>query len=376
MNEKLYMIALTQLPRIGLKTLRELLDIAGSATALYDSRRDIRDVIPDASQELRETFAQLDTYLPRSVEEMEWAEKCHIQCLSYLDDDYPHRLKECDDAPMMLYYRGNADLNSQRIISMVGTRRITEYGKEVCDNLVSSISQMCPDAIIFSGLAYGVDIHCHRASLKYGLDTVGVLAHGLDQIYPTNHRNTAVEMASRGGLLTEFMSHTAIDKRNFVQRNRIVAGCSDAVIVVESAERGGSLITASLGEGYYREVFAVPGRITDVASRGCNMLIAQNKATPLLSAVDLMETMGWQSQDVLREQIRDGIQQQLFPDLSDNEQKVLDSLRDAEGKQLSQLLADTHLPVGELSSILFNLEMKGVVKMMAGNRYKRLMHNA
>ena len=249
-KETLYMMALTRVPKLNFSQQRTLVETLGSATAVYENRYNIMDIIPDAIPALKENLCLMDTCLPRCEEELEWAEKVKVDCISFLDPRYPQRMKECDDAPMMLYYRGNADLNKTRIVSMVGTRKITDYGRQMCEVFIRELAELCPDVLVMSGLAYGVDIQCHRQALQNRMETIGVLAHGLDQIYPTLHRNTAKEMVCQGGLLTEFMSRTTIEKRYFVQRNRIVAGCSDATIVVESASRGGSLITAEIAQSY------------------------------------------------------------------------------------------------------------------------------
>ena len=240
----LCMMALTRVPGIGLPGLRLLLEQAGSATVIYEHRRHIRDVMPELHPRAVEGISLMDTLMGRAEEEYRFASQSRIRCLGFYDDDYPARLRECSDAPILLYFRGTADLNARRVVSMVGTRKITPYGRDLCARFVADLRALSPDTLVVSGLAYGVDIHCHRAALAQGLPTVGVLAHGMDQIYPRMHRTDAVKMLEQGGLLTEFMSQTNADKKNFVQRNRIVAGMSDATIVVESARKGGSLITA------------------------------------------------------------------------------------------------------------------------------------
>ena len=279
---------------------------------------------------------------------------------------------DCPDAPILVYYKGNADLNARHVLAVVGTRQITEYGKDLCSHFVKDLSQLCPDALIISGLAYGVDIHAQRAALENGLDTVGVVAHGLDQVYPRTHQETATKMMDQGGLLTEFMSRTNPDKKNFVQRNRIVAGISDCTIVVESALKGGSLITAAIADSYHRDVFAFPGRVNDRYSSGCNELIRSNQAQLITSAEEFVESMGWESEVKRKEQLSKGIQQQIFPDLNEDEQKVVDNLQGGDSKQINVIAAETGISIGMLSSLLFNLEMKGVVKMMNGGMYRLL----
>lgn len=370
-QETLYMMALTQVPSLSLTNLHLLIDELGSASAIYENRKDLKQVLPSASPKFLDGMGDFCNYLKRAEEELEFCRKGKIRCLGLNDEDYPQRLKDCNDAPVLLYYRGSANLNSQHIVSMVGTRQITNYGKDLCHSFVRDLKQVCPDALVVSGLAYGVDVNCHRAALEQGLETVGVLAHGLDQIYPRHHRETAKQMVDQGGLLTEYMSNTVIDKRNFVQRNRIVAGVSDAVIVVESATKGGSLITAEIAQSYNRQVWAFPGRVFDTYSSGCNMLIFKNKASLLTNAEDFCLEMGWTDDVQHQKQLSEGIQQELFADdYSAEEQAVLQALARDDSKQINVLAVETNIAIGELSSLLFSLEMKGAVQSLVGGRYK------
>lgn len=371
-QETLYAIALTQVTSLSLTNLRLLYDEMGSASAIFENRHNLRDALPDASRRMLDSLATLDIHLKRAEEELAFAQKGRIKILGIGDDDYPQRLRECPDAPIVLYYRGNADLNAQHIVSMVGTRQITEYGKEICQSFVRELKELCPDAVIVSGLAYGVDIHCHRAALQYGLPTVGVVAHGLEQIYPRSHRNNAAEMVENGGVLTEFISRTVIDKRNFVQRNRIVAGISDATIVVESAAKGGSLITAEIANAYDREVFAVPGRINDPCSAGCNKLILNDEAHLLTGAQQFLEAMSWQIDNERKAALKEGVQQELFVDLSPEEQRIVDCMQRGENCAVNLIANKTGIAIGRLSSMLFTLEMKGVVKPVVGGSYRLL----
>lgn len=373
LRESLYMMALSMVPGLGCKGLRMLVDSVGSACEVYANRAELDAVMGHTNSRVIEALSHMDEYLPRCEEELEWAERNRISCLTVNDVAYPQRLKQCDDAPLVLYYRGTADLNASHIVSMVGTRRISEYGRGLCDSFVRDLSQLVPDVVVMSGLAYGVDVHCHRASLEYGLDTVGVLAHGLDRVYPALHRNTAAMMVGHGGLLTEFVSGTGIARHNFLQRNRIVAGCADATIVVESALRGGSLWTAGMASGYGREVFAFPGRVTDVSSSGCNSLIGRNVASLLLDAEGFVNAMGWQDARRRGECLRDGVQTVLFPELSPDEERVVEVLRGRDGVALCDISAQTAISVGHLSGMLFTLEMAGVVKMLPGSMYMLCM---
>ena len=365
------MMALTQVPSLSLTNLHQLIEDLGTATAIYENRKDLREQLPFASKNALDALATMESHLARAEAELAFCQKGKVQCLGMGDEAYPQRLKDCPDAPIVLYYRGTANLNTQHIVSMVGTRQITPYGKDLCRSFVRDLKQVCPDAVVVSGLAYGVDVHCHRAALSEGLETVGVLAHGLDQIYPRLHRETATQMVGQGGLLTEYMSKTIIDKRNFVQRNRIVAGMADAVIVVESAARGGSLITADIAQTYNRQVWACPGRVFDNYSSGCNKLIASNNASLLNSAEDFCLAMGWTNDVQHRKQLSEGIQQELFANnFTDEEQLVLQALARDDSKQINVLAVETNIPVGQLSSLLFSLEMKGAVQMLVGGKYK------
>ena len=284
------------------------------------------------------------------------------------DDDYPQRLKECPDAPIILFYKGEADLNKSRVINIVGTRQCTTYGQDMVRRLIDDLRTMCPDVLIVSGLAYGIDICAHRQALADGFETVGVLAHGLDQIYPHHHRATAAEMVKKGGLLTEYMSQTQALPNNFRQRNRIVAGMSDATILVESAYKGGGLITCRIAQENGRDVFAFPGAVGMPFSEGCNRMIRSNTAALITSAQDLVESMGWET----IAQKSEAVERQLFPDLTEEEQKVVDLLQQTNDLQLNLISVKANIPIGQLTASLFSLEMKGVVKPMAGGTYHLL----
>ena len=365
------MMALTQMPMLSLTNLHLLIEELGSASAIYENRKDLKRLLPSANKKILDGLGNFDAFLPRAEQELEFCRKGKIRCLGINDDAYPQRLRDCNDAPILLYYRGSADLNAKHVVSMVGTRQITAYGKDLCRRFVRDLRQLCPDTLVVSGLAYGVDIHSHRATLEEGMETVGVLAHGLDQIYPRFHRETAKQMVGQGGLLTEYMSCTPIDKRNFVQRNRIVAGMADTVVVVESATKGGSLITADIALSYNRQVWAFPGRVFDNYSAGCNKLIFENKATLLTGAEDFCLAMGWTDDVRHQKQLSEGIQQELFHDnYTAEEQLVLQALAKADSKQINVLAVETDIPVGQLSSLLFSLEMKGAVQMLVGGKYR------
>lgn len=369
-QELIYLLALTRIPHISLADTHVLYDRLGSATAVYEHRNDLKSVLPDGTDRLFNALRNWDESLSRAEVEADFIVNKHICCLCKGHPGYPKRLEECDDAPLVLFYRGNADLNTARIISIVGTRKCTEYGKELCRRFLQELSCYDKHILIVSGLAYGIDINAHRNALENDMQTVGVLAHGLDTIYPALHRKTAVEMLSQGGLLTEYMSNTNADKKNFVRRNRIVAGLADATVVIESAKKGGSLITAGIAESYHRDCFAFPGRSSDILSQGCNELIRKNQAILIQSAKDMVESLCWDDLFAGINQLPDKKPLYQTVKLSVEEQLIVDLLNNTEGRQINNLSVESHIPVSRLSSILFNLELKGLVKLLAGGVYR------
>lgn len=302
--------------------------------------------------------------LEEAETELNFTEKNKIKILFYTDTDYPQRLTECIDAPVLLYYKGSADLNRTKIISIVGTRNATNYGKGFCQDFIKQLAALFPDTIIVSGLAYGIDVCAHRSAMQSGLDTVAVLAHGLNTIYPASHRNTAAEILKQGGLLTEYASQDTIHRGNFIARNRIVAGLSDASIIIESAVKGGSLITADIAESYLRDVFALPGRIGDTYSQGCNRLIAENKAALLSSASHFIKQMCWELPN------QEAVQTELFPELDEDEKTVLDILEKEGESQINQLAIKTDIPTSHILAILLELEFKNKVRAFPGGIYR------
>ena len=347
----------------------QLLLAAGTADEIYAHRNDIRQIMPDATDTLCSLLSgDWSPQLSWAEQEIEWCDKKNIRILVAGTPDYPQRLINCVDAPIVLYYLGNADLNSQHIISVVGTRQSTSYGHDMLHTLIADLQKKIPDVLIVSGLAYGIDVCSHREAMAAGLPTVGVVAHGLDTMYPAAHRNVAIEMLHNGGLLTEYTSHTRGDRQNFLRRNRIVAGIADCVIVAESMQHGGSLVTARIANDYNREVFAIPGRISDKASEGCNDLIRHNKAYMLTCADDIIDSMGWHTAQETAAQRSQGIQPSLFPLLSHEQQVVVQTLHDADLQQ-NVISQRCNLPIGQVSSILFELEMQGVIKQLAGGTY-------
>ena len=375
MNEQeiFYTMALTRISNFNFQQALELYRTVGSAQLIYEHRNDIGDIIKDGSPRLKEALKVWDEPMKRAEFELKFMQEHQIRAITLNDDDYPQRLRECADAPIILYYKGNADLNQSKIISIVGTRQCTQYGIDLIRRFVSDLRRHCPEMLIVSGLAYGVDINAHRQALAQGYPTVAVLAHGLDHIYPYHHRDTAAQMLNHGGLLTEFMTQTNADKPNFVRRNRIVAGLADAVIVIESKSKGGGLITADIAQSYDRAVFAYPGAVGMPCSEGCNNLIRDNVAALISNADDFVRAMGWQDETKRREALSDGIERNLFPDLSPEESSIVKQLQQTNDLQLNILSVKTGIPIGHLTALLFQLEMKGVIKPLAGGMYHLLM---
>ena len=375
MNEQeiFYTMALTRISNFNFQQALELYRTVGSAQLIYEHRNDIGDIIKDGSPRLKEALKVWDEPMKRAEFELKFMQEHQIRAITLNDDDYPQRLRECADAPIILYYKGNADLNQSKIISIVGTRQCTQYGIDLIRRFVSDLRRHCPEMLIVSGLAYGVDINAHRQALAQGYPTVAVLAHGLDHIYPYHHRDTAAQMLNHGGLLTEFMTQTNADKPNFVRRNRIVAGLSDAVIVIESKSKGGGLITADIAQSYNRAVFAYPGAVGMPCSEGCNNLIRDNVAALISNADDFVRAMGWQDETKRREALSDGIERNLFSDLSPEESSIVKQLQQTNDLQLNILSVKTGIPIGHLTALLFQLEMKGVIRPLAGGMYHLLM---
>lgn len=371
-QETLYAIALTRISYFNIATCLQLYRKLGSATAIMENRNNIKDVISDASPRLVHALSDVSEALHRAEAEFEFDNAHAIRPLTMSCDDYPERLRDSDDAPIVLFYRGNADLNQRRIVSIVGTRHCTAYGQDILTKFCQDLKELCPDVLIVSGLAYGVDICAHRNALRNSFDTIGVLAHGLDMLYPSAHRDTAKDMLSHGGLLTEFLTNTNPDKMNFVRRNRIVAGISDATIVVESAARGGSLITADIAQSYARDVFTFPGNVNSTYSEGCNNLIRDNKAALITCAEDFVKAMGWEQDNQVKEARAKGIERQLFPELTAEETRIVELLQRNNDLQLNIIAVQTGLPIGNISALLFSLELKGVIKLYAGGVYHLL----
>lgn len=368
-NETRNAIALTRVNYFNLAGLAQLYRKLGSATEVIAHRNNLKEVLPDASPKLLEAMHNIEQHLRVADAEMEYNARNNIKTLCLADNDYPQRLKNCADAPLVLFFKGNTDLNRARVINVVGTRHCTAYGQDVIRKFFTELKKLSPEVLIVSGLAYGVDINAHRQALANDLDTVAVLAHGLDNLYPARHKQTADEMIKHGGLLTEFLTNTNADKLNFVRRNRIVAGMSDACVLVESAAHGGGLITTAIARDYSREVFAFPGAVGAPFSEGCNNLIRDHKAQLITSAADFIQALGWETDFKRVQATRQGIERQLFPELSAEEQTVIEALQSLNDQPISQLSLSANIPISRLTVVLFQLEMKGMLKLLAGGCY-------
>lgn len=369
LKRQLSILALTRVRGLGAAAVCAILRTVEHPELIFENLDSLDDIIPNAGAELRAALSDHEP-MERAKAEQEFIEEKGIRAICLGDDDYPYRLSECDDAPPVIYTLGNANLNAQHIVSVVGTRRATEYGKDLCSSLVSDLARLLPGTLIVSGLAYGIDVCAHRAAIKCGLPTLGVLAHGLDRIYPSSHRSVAKEMLKDGGLLSEYMSKTEPFRSNFLQRNRIVAGLADATVVVESPSHGGSLVTSSIAQSYARDCFAFPGRVNDQFSIGCNELIARNSAALITSAHDLIEAMNWSS----AVKGNAPVEQELFPQLSQLEQELLDLLRvHSEGLQINQIVIALDISVSKIMPVLFELEMKNLIRAVAGGKYRAIV---
>ena len=351
-EEWLYRIALTWANKTRLRGIRQVLDQYDSATEAIAHHPEMisRAAIEHAQKEL------------------DFIEKHSVQLYYYKDSNYPYRLAQCTDAPLLLYAKGNVEVNPKHVVSIVGTRMPSEQGKDWCRRLVLDLASQIPDLTIVSGLAYGIDVIAHKAALESGISTIIIPAHGLDRIYPSTHRNVAVQALAKGGILTEYTTGTEPERHNFVARNRIVAGMADAVVVVESKSKGGSLITAQMAQDYNRDVFALPGRFNDTCSAGCNDLIKRNKAQLIECAEDLIGAMGW---EMNTKPARQTTMLELICDLTDEQQQLVNLLRDSEdGMHINQLVMETRLAYNMVSSELVMLELQDVVKSMPGGMWR------
>jgi DNA processing protein len=363
-NDLLHQIAITEVPYIGAVQAKILVNHFGSAQAVFKASKRELEAIEGIGEIKARSIKNFNDFA-FAENEIAFIEKYKIETLFLNDPRYPQRLLHCYDSPTILYYRGTADLNTTRIISIIGTRNNTDYGKHLTEELVEQLQPL--NVLIISGLAYGIDAIAHKAAVTNNLSTVGVLAHGLDKIYPPQHTGLARQMLLNGGLLTEFRKDTKADKHNFPRRNRIVAGMADCTIVIETASKGGSMITAELALGYNRDVFAYPGRINDSKSSGCNYLIKTNKAALLTDADQLVEAMGWTSKKPKAKK-----QKELFIELTADEQVLLDILKEKESIHIDELFLKSGMTSSNVASAMLSLEFQNVVMSLPGKIYKML----
>ncbi len=364
-NQHLYSVALAlSLPRDNAH-LNRLVGTLGSAEEVWKNRHFIGEIHPDMPPRVRNLAAAVESQIERAERELQFCAEHEVDVIVQGDEAYPHRLLQCPDAPIVLFRRGDFNLNAARLISVVGTRHATPHGKDFVEQLCRDLGEALPRTVVVSGLAYGIDICAHRAALDCGLPTVAVVAHGMDQIYPTIHRATAERMTGWGGaLISQYPSQTRLEKMNFVARNRIVAGMSDVTLVVESGIKGGSLITARLATAYGRPVVAMPGRPSDEMSAGCNAMIRSGEAQLINSAEDLMALLQWEPSEALKPR-----QRELFTELSAEERKVAEALKGTDGLDANTLSVRTGIGIAALANLLFDMEMAGTVRLLPGSRY-------
>ncbi|MEG9327417.1 DNA-processing protein DprA [Salinimicrobium catena] len=357
-----YILALQHVPNLGDASAKKLIRKTGSPQAVFKEKVSgllkIDGVGKSKLQDLHDPV-----HLRAAEKEMEFISKNSISCLYYRDENYPERLRHCLDGPILLFQRGKVNLQKKRMISIVGTRQATAHGMAFCEKLVEDLNPL--DPIIVSGFAYGIDICAQRAAMKNKLHTVGCLAHGLNQIYPKVHQKYVRQIEENGGFLTDFWSTDAFDRNNFLKRNRIIAGLSEATIVIESAEKGGSLVTADIANSYNREVFAVPGRPRDEQSRGCNMLIKSQQAHVLTEAADLIYMLGWQIESPQKP-----VQKQLFVELEEEEKMLYGFLKEHGKEQLDLIALNCSIPTFKAATLLLNMELKGVVRPLPGKLFE------
>ncbi|MBX3164896.1 MAG: DNA-processing protein DprA [Bacteroidetes bacterium] len=367
-HDLLYQTGLTLIDGVGDVNAKSLLAYCGNAEEVFKQKKTHLQKIPGIGEVLAKSVIESKHVLNRAEEEIKFIEKYQIQTLFFSDENYPSRLKYCSDSPVMLYYKGNANLNAERIVSVVGTRNPTDYAKQKTQELVKELSDS--GALIISGLAYGVDVLAHKTALENNLQTVGVLAHGLDRIYPQTHDKIAKRMIAQGGLLTDFMSGTNPDAVNFPKRNRIVAGLCDGLVVIESGRKGGSLITATIANSYNKDVFAFPGRAGETQAEGCNGLIKQNRAALIESAADLLDAMQWLPQETKEK--KKSSQIPLPVNLSEEEKTVLNSFSEKTILHIDELCSNSQFPISKVSALLLQLEFSNLIKSKPGKMYERV----
>jgi DNA processing protein len=361
-EEQLFQIAITMIPEIGAVHTNALIANFGSASAIFQAKKKEIGLVNGIGERKAKLIKDF-TNFSAAEKELNFCLKNNFQIIFQTDDTFPKRLLNCSDAPVLLYFNGNCNLNAGKVISIVGTRNNSDYGKQVAEQLISALPNQ--NLLILSGLAFGIDAIAHKAALKNKIPTVGVLAHGLDRIYPQLHKNLSKEMLAEGGLLTEFRKGELPDKHNFPKRNRIVAGMADATIVIETATKGGSMITAELSSTYHRELFAVPGKITDTKSGGCNQLIKDNKANLFNGTADFLEWMGWMEKKVFPKK-----QRLLIYEFTKEELLIADLLRNSEGKSIDELYLKSGLSSSAFASAILSLELQNAIAALPGKMFR------
>lgn len=366
MNNLLYKVALNNIPDIGPSKARLLLSKFGSEEEVFKtSEKNLKNIQGLTNSNINKLLNR-KRIIEQSRKEIDFIKKNNIEILYFTEENYPNRLKNCNDAPLLIFKKGKCNLNKQKVLSIVGTRNATDYGKSICKNLIKDLKENNHDVLIVSGLAYGIDITAHEESLSNGLHTVSVLGHGLNTIYPAIHRETAGKIIKQGCLLSEFTTYADFNRKNFVRRNRIIAGLADATIVVESAPKGGALITADIANSYNRDVFAFPGRINDKFSEGTNKLIKQNQAALIESIKDIEYIMGWEKDRKKKK----NIQKKLFVKLNKDENNLVKILTDNKTLSLDLISIKAKMPVSKTAALLLELEFKGLVKSKPGKQFE------
>lgn len=362
-NDLLYTLALQHVPNIGDITAKRLISHCGTAEAvLKEKKQNLLKI--DGIGNVTLSDLNKANHLKEAEKEIDFIKNNNINVSFFKEDNYPEKLKHCIDGPIILFQTGNIHLKQQRIISIVGSRKITTSGVAFCEDLVEKLAIYNP--VIVSGFAYGTDITAHKAALKHNLQTIGCLAHGMNQIYPAVHKKYMVDVEKNGGFFTDFWSTDNFDRNNFLKRNRVIAGLSEATIVIESAEKGGSLVTADIANSYNRDVFAVPGRTTDLQSTGCNNLIKYQKAHMMTTALDVPYILNWK----LEEENKPAIQKQLFVELDATEKVIYNYLKDNEKQQLDMIAINCDLPIFKIAGVLLNMELKGVIRPLPGKLFE------
>lgn len=362
-TENYYIIALLEIPSIGSAIAKKLIEQFGSAKQIFSLSLEKLKALDNIGRNIIEAIEK-EHIFQTAQEQINFSEANNIEILSYFDTKYPQRLKHCSDAPLIIYFKGSCDLNNPKIVGIVGTRNATSYGKLMCKNVIEELAEQ--NVLIISGLAYGIDVNAHQEALNYNTPTLGVLAHGLDTIYPKGHSSIAQKMTIQGGLITEHKKTTKPNRENFPKRNRIVAGMCDAIVVIESAITGGSMITAKLGNDYSRDVFSIPGRLGDKYSEGCNHLIKTNQAHLLQASKDISYILGW---DNSKKPSRT-VQKQLFVELNNEEQNLIDVVMEHKKPSIDDIANSLQLPISQVSTQLLMLEFKGLIKQLPGKIYE------